>query len=126
MKHHYHDIVEKLGTPSWWDENGTPRYCPFGPEHNADIYARQVALLLIQCQSCGHEFTVCMSSGPLEVPLSKRIDDHSIHYGDPPNTSCCAGGATMNSDPRRVVELWHRPQMKWERAAEYEREIPDG
>ena len=124
MKHHYHDIIEKLGPPSWWDENGTPRYCLFAPKHSADIYAQQTALLLIECQSCGQEFAVCMSNGMLETTLAKQIDDHSIHYGDPPNAQCCSAGATMNSVPKRIIEFWYRPEAVWQRVPEYEREIP--
>lgn len=30
----------------------------------------------------------------------------TLHYGDPPNTGCCLSGASMNSEPRRILEYW--------------------
>jgi hypothetical protein len=93
-----------------------------------DIYADECALILIACQGCGHEYPVAMSistgwakamaqgSGGTFRTLAERIRDGSIHYGDPPNTGCCAAGATMNSEPKRVLEYWHKPgRIKWER-----------
>ena len=124
MNHHYRDITDKLGDPQWWDEYGVPRYCPFAPNEVADIYAHQVALLEILCQGCGRSFRVAMSSGRLETPLSRRISDHSIHYGDPPNAGCCPDGAAMNSEPQRIIEFWTRERAEWERQPKWEDALP--
>lgn len=40
--------------------------------------------------------------------LADSIREKSLHYGDPPNVDCCGAGATMNSEPRRVLEYWRR------------------
>jgi hypothetical protein len=100
--------------PLWWDENGVPRYKPHHPKLCPDIYATEIALLRISCQSCDTEFEVQMSwsehadlmslvnamrmiksatgvslhVGPRTIStataLSERVKDGSIHYGDPP------------------------------------------
>lgn len=107
MHHHYSDIRDKLGEPQWWDEYAVPRYCDFGPRQAAYIYARQIVLLLIECQNCGTEFKVCMTSGDLDKKsLEELVQADEIHYGDPPHTQCCPAGPTMNSVPRRVLEFW--------------------
>lgn len=134
MNHHYADIRDKLGEPQWWDEYAVPRYCDFGPRESANIYADHAVLLLIECQDCGTEFKVCMS-GRKGYPAGdgyegrKGLDDavreDEIHYGDPPNSGCCAAGPTMNSVPRRVLEFWQRAEngWDWERVPDLEREI---
>ena len=58
-----------------------------------------------------------------------------LHYGDPPNSQCCAAGPTMNSEPHRVVEFWKRRsfnetwkphELLWERDHSLETDIrPD-
>lgn len=146
MKNEYADIRSKIEEqPSWFDENGTPRYCPFAPEHAADIYAEECCLLVIECQGCGRPFLVCLSlsmadrarqrlmfragARPDREPttLAELIRTDAIHYGDPPNVSCCAAGPTMNSIPRRVVEFWAAPtassKYRWQRVPELERPI---
>lgn len=123
MKHHYKDITDKLGTPIWWDENGTPRYCLFHPKHTANIYATEAALARIECQGCRAEFDVCLSSRSMESPLHERIDDHRLHYGDPPNFGCCPSGPTMNSIMCEVLQFWVNNRGEWERNAAYEIEI---
>lgn len=130
MKHHYRDITDKLGEPLWWDEAGVPRYCEFGPRETNDIYVDQVVLLEIACQQCGRRFKVAMSWGSdmgyfRKIPsLFEQIESKEIHYGDPPNYGCCPAGATMNSEPIRVLEAWQRGEgFEWERMAEYEVEI---
>lgn len=61
MHHHYEDIRNKIAEqPSWFDENA---YEPFAPHIGADIYADEIALVLIACQSCGREFRVAFSFG---------------------------------------------------------------
>lgn len=108
----YTDITSKLGDPIWWDENAVPRYCPFSPEAAANIYAREVALVEIQCQMCGHQFPVAFSWSSLETlhnvqipPISERIIKKELCYRDPPNY-CCNSGACTTSVPLRVLEFW--------------------
>lgn len=113
MKHHYTDILSRIAEPpTWFDENGTPRYGAFHPSALPDIYAREACLLLIRCQNCGTEFQVGMSWSQSDAVLRKQpslrslIESGEIHYGDPPNMHCCPSGPTMNSVPVRVLEFW--------------------
>jgi hypothetical protein len=131
VNHHYPDIVDRLGTPQWWDEHAVPRYCTFAPQHAANIYAAEVCLLEIACQDCATAFRVCMSVGPLDGSLAGAVEADTIHYGDPPNAGCCAAGPTMNSVPLRVLEFWAQggpgPQrFDWIRRPKLERVIPCG
>lgn len=120
MNHSYGDITVRLGLPAWWDEHGVPRYCDFEPQAVSNIYARQAVLLEIACQSCGARFRVCLTIGPLD----ERVNDvGELHYGDPPNTSCCPAGPTMSSVPLRVLEFWQRNAGDWTRRADLEKSI---
>jgi len=120
MHHHYRDIIDRIDErPKWWDEDGVPRYCEFGPDEGAHIYANEIALLEIRCQNCHTHFKVAISNTPgnfgpkgfhwspneMENALRKG---NGLHYGDPPNAGCCASGPTMNSEPIRVLEFWRR------------------
>jgi len=135
MKGDYREILEVMGAPKWWNEHGSPRYVDFAPNESANIYAVEVVLALITCQSCGHEFHVCFSQGQYEMMESARslasyIKDHDLHYGDPPNADCCLAGPTMNSVPMRVLEFWSRElgntKDGWTRHPEFELDIqPD-
>lgn len=120
MKAPYNDIVDKLGKPTWWDDHGVPRYCEPHPKHAPCIYSRQVLFFEIQCQACQTRFTVSMTGRMLEQEdLGELIKDHKIHYGDPPNF-CCASGATMNSEPLRVVSLWQMDKdYNWKELEEF-------
>src|SRR3990167_11191431 len=96
VHYHYRDIRSRIAEPpKWWDEHGTPRYCDFGPGETSDIYFKECCLLRIRCQDCGAKFDVCMSWNLLDkamhdaASLSERIENGSIHYGDPPNDRCC-------------------------------------
>lgn len=106
----YEDITDVMGEPRWWDENGCPRYCGFGTQRLANIYAVESCLVLIECQSCGREFKTAFSRSRYDVALHGSLADlirhRTLHYGDPPNTSCCPTGPTMNSIPIRVLEYW--------------------
>jgi hypothetical protein len=132
MHHHYDDITGRIKEPPlWYDENGVPRYCEFGPDEGASIYARQIALLEIACQACGERFMVAMSWTPSlcatdqhDWSLADLIQDGSIHYGDPPNADCCGIGASMNCEDLRVVEFWVRGIGK-QRVPEMEVLLPD-
>ena len=69
MKQRYDDIIDAVGTvPTWWQENGVPRFCEFSPEKAPDIYADEAALVEIACQACHERYLVCMTTS-----------QHSIH-----------------------------------------------
>jgi hypothetical protein len=142
MNHHYADIRGRAGEPDWFDEHAVPRYGAFQPAACADIYAREIVLLQIACQGCGARFAVCMSQSDMGlVPVAEEsnrwtygrtrtlrslVEADEIHYGDPPNTGCCAAGASMNSVPVRVLEFWDRGDIgrgRPVRMAELERNI---
>lgn len=162
MKGNFSDIINAAGTktPKWWDENGVPRFCDFHPHEVSNIYADEVVLMEIACQSCGDIYHVAMSSkkmdaesqrdaliqrvfiyavrrGEVEMTLDSleafekkyehikcSLADHiregTLHYGDPPNTGCCASGASMNSLALRVLEYWKRESYQWVRNPELE------
>ena len=152
MLTHYEDILSRIAEPPrWFDEHGVPRYCEFAPQHIANIYADECALLAIECQSCGRPFNVAIDAAMANRMASKEsaewrtladvIRSHDIHYGDPPNVNCCGVGHTQNSIPRRVLEYWERIQetaidpasglrvvrghRHWTRDHSLEIEIPD-
>jgi hypothetical protein len=131
-----------------------PRYCDFAPHRIANIYARECALLAIECQNCGRPFIVALDeraannnviSRPGQEPpwrtLADIIRSHQIEYRDPPNVECCPVGASMTSTTRRVLEYWERHQEtytepgssllltrgppEWQRDHSLEIEIPD-
>jgi hypothetical protein len=131
MHHHYGDIRSRIAEPpTWWDENGVPRWGEFTPDAASYIYAAQTVLLLIECQSCETEFKVCMTGQDyawprfekptaetmIKNPLEKAVREGTLHYGDPPNADCCMAGPTMNSVPRTVLEFWdddkRRPDLE--------------
>lgn len=150
---HYGDILDRISeAPVWFDENAVPRYCKFSTQETAYIYAREAALVLIECQACATQFRVAFTELNLREKLwddsnnkvnniSDLIEDGSIHYGDPPNVRCCAAGASMNSIPIRVLEYWYQPVIRGEgleghvvkdprsldfrRGPEFEIDIPD-
>jgi hypothetical protein len=121
MNTEYDDIRSRIAEPpKWWDEFAVPRYCDFHPRRAANIYAREAALLLIECQACGTKFRVCMSAGR---GVAEVIGAGSIHYGDPPNIRCCEAGPTMNCVDVRILEYWRRPDFDWIRDAALEIEL---
>lgn len=128
MNKYYADIIEKIADPIlWWDENAVPRFCEFQPSEVANIYADEIALLLIACQYCGTEFKVAISRSTFDRHVNHRpflandIKNHRIAYGDPPNANCCAPGPTMNADELKVLEYWQRDNnFEWSRIDEYE------
>ena len=140
MNHHYNDIRTRIDEPPvWFDERAVPRYCCFAPGETANIYCNETALVVIACQACGERFNVCFSQSRIDIgwilrygaepqpTLADKIRDGSIHYGDPPNTDCCAAGATMNCDDLRVLEYWYRDEVGfgWKRDASLEVEIDE-
>lgn len=128
MNHHYNDIRSRIQSkPLWFDENAVPRYEPFNCRDRANIYAKEVTLLEIACQNCGHRFDVCMTNNWNGPTLRQQIEDGLIHYGDPPNVQCCMAGPTMNCLDLRVIEYWHNPKIfEWIRVTELEIVLPDG
>ena len=140
----YSDIRDKLGEPLWHDEHGVPRYCEFHPEH-CGIYDRHVALLEIECQSCGQRFPVSASwdhgdaiqawvsagkpqgfkwEDALELPTPTNHGG-SFTFGDAPwhGERQCAG-TTMTTDTIRVLQFWSRDGgehgFDWRRRPEFE------
>jgi hypothetical protein len=107
---HYDDIISRIDIePIWFDEHAVPRYCEFAPERSASIYVSEVALAEITCQGCGRLFRVAFSRVNVQSgTVAEAIRTKTLHYGDPPNVECCITGASMNSQPRRVIEYWHR------------------
>ena len=111
VKHSYEDITSRIPiAPLWYDENGVPRYSVFGPSEVGNIYANEVALIEIACQSCETIFHVGVAgdlNATSEKPLAENILNGSWRYGDPPNTGCCPSGPTMNSMPIQVLSYMH-------------------
>ena len=132
MYRRYDDILSRIGEePAWFDEHAVPRYCEFAPEKIADIYADEAALAEVTCQWCKHVFRVAFSqdNAYAQVPsesIAEAIRSRTLHFGDPPNF-CCDVGASMNSEPRRVIEYWHRHDpYTWTRDSSFEVDIrPD-
>lgn len=117
----YGDILSRIDeTPLWFDECAVPRFEPFTPDMLANIYASETVLMLIRCQACRAEFHVALSARG-NGALAAKIQDNTIHFGDPPNTGCCDVGATENSVAVRVLEYWLSPSVfAWERDASLE------
>src|SRR3989304_6539495 len=116
MHEGYEDIISRIPEPpSWWDQNGTPRYGKFHPSACPDIYSNEVVLLGIACQDCAREFEVEMHSS-----LWSTFHPVKLHYGDPPRHGCV--GDTMNCEDLAVLQVWHRPYEthEWERRPELE------
>ena len=118
MNRYYGDILSRIAEPPlWFDEHAVPRWCLFSPGELADIYAREAALVLIECQFCRTSFEVAFSStgarekGGRKDQLAELIEEGRLHYGDPPNIECCEGGPSANSVPIRVLEYWVRPYL---------------
>jgi hypothetical protein len=127
----YSDITTRLGAPLWYDENGTPRYDPFTPRMTANIYASEVVLYEIVCQSCGETFLVADSWHVMDDMVSRvpvgsvrqAVEERTLHYGDPPHHKRgehLCGGTTMNCDDLRTVEFWQRDALDWERVPSLE------
>lgn len=124
MHHHYRDILSRIAEPPrWFDENGVPRFDDFDPDTMANIYAQECVLMVIRCQACGVAFEVALDARTARQnllspetsgfrALAEIIRSGEVHYGDPPNTGCCAAGPTMNSVPVRVVQYWRRVRLK--------------
>jgi len=120
MHVYYHDIIDRLGEPIWWSEHAVPRYCKFAPEE-CDVYATEVVLLRIACQSCSKIFDVALSTDCYaKIHLSDRVSIKRLYYGDPPNMECCDTGIVETSIPLRVLEYWKMVDYKFVRMPEIE------
>jgi hypothetical protein len=108
----YDDILSRISTPPvWFDEHAVPRYCAFEPARSASIHIGEIALAEISCQACGRRFRVALSAVNFpKQPIAEAIRNKTLHYGDPPRHDAeqCHAGATMNSEPLRVLEYWRR------------------
>jgi len=138
----YEDIIEAAGAqrPLWWDQNGVPRFRSHHPNLASDIYAEQVVLLRIACQSCLHEQLVQMTWGPgdalrslirdewaalrkgerfdAEAParsLADAVRDGTLHYGDPPHHAVGDSGDFCHAGC--TMSAWSlRVEEFWKRA----------
>jgi hypothetical protein len=129
----YYDILQLTDQePVWYDEAGVPRFSKFEPGDCNDIYAQEVALVLLECQNCGRQMKCAVSLDIYtyidgrevqHTPLSETIKKGYSGYGVPPcwekGKSQCAG-STMTPEEIRVLEFWHRPNGEWERVPELE------
>lgn len=117
-----YDMANFIGREvEWYGIHGEPRFTTFNPRA-ATVYADQCALVEIACQNCGqlfpvaaewHNFSSFHILTKLPNPdLRQQFADGSWHYGDPPNTSCCPAGPTMNSEPRRLLQFWERDDLR--------------
>ena len=62
MHQHYRDILDRIDeAPTWFDENGVPRFGDFLPGYLGNIYAREAALAEVACQACGRMFKVALT-----------------------------------------------------------------
>jgi len=126
MKADYKDITSRIDEkPSWYDQNGVPRYGKFHPDNCPDIYANMVVLMRIECQSCGMPFDV-------ELHKDDYFGTHlgiprTWHYGDPPRHGHSGGvrcaGETMNCIDIEVLKVYKRNHNKksgWARVKELE------
>lgn len=133
MWSNYASITSRIKDPIlWWDERGIPCYDPFRPQDVCDIYANEVALVEIECQSCRRKFRVAMHLNALDITLGDcdtlewQVQQGCLFYGDPPrheyqDTGKRCAGETMSSDVLRVVEFWEKKSMEWVRVPELER-----
>lgn len=130
MNQSFDDIYSRIKEdPTWWDENGVPRYDEFHPSYISNIYANEVMLILIHCQSCCHPFRVAVHKSAFDHVHSDRSLRDSIPdvgYGDPPNMGCCAAGPSMQSESIRVLEYWESDSnIEWVRRPEFEVDLID-
>ena len=131
----YDDIRSRISEePTWFDDNGVPRYGKFHPNSVPNIYAEEALLMEISCQDCGEVFFVALQTAgmmdklwnPKARSLSERIEEFlkedngfPFHYGDPPIHGCV--GDTMNCNDHRIVEFWSKGKdFEWKRVSKYE------
>jgi hypothetical protein len=132
MRAVYRDILEAAGKPPlWWDRNGTPRFAPFRPELCPNIYAKEVALLLIECGGCqkrfhvevhSHQYTERLLSTAMAEMAAPNQTLEPPDYGDPPRHECQSAGETMHADTIQVLEFWEQSRTtgNWQRRPDLE------
>lgn len=127
----YHDILKRIAEPPKWWLDGVPRYDAFSP-HDATVYARQVALVHIECRDCGTRYDVALVYPNHEHRHDLRyVIDYGNAFetiGDPPNAcpqsfTSSHGGATMTAIQVAVLEFWERPEFDWIRNPSFERPL---
>lgn len=141
MLTNYDDIIKNAGEPSWYDEYGVPRYCPFAPKE-CGVYINAVTLFIIECQDCRERFnvaTVWNNTFPFmeQLRLAQERGEstwsigwekepplkHAPSYGDPPRHDCSGGaGEVMSSNTVSVIELWVQENFDWVRKEEIKTE----
>lgn len=58
MFNDFSDIRSRIDEePSWYDDNGTPRYGEFHPDLISSIYATEVSLIDVMCSICFKRFS---------------------------------------------------------------------
>ena len=88
----------------------------------ASIHIGEIALIEITCQECQRRFRVALLV--MNVPeqtIFKAIQRKTLHYGDTPrhdshdaaDSDECIAGASMNSEPRHVLEYWRRHDRRY-------------
>ena len=126
MHQHYKDILDRIDEPpKWFDDRGVPRFQEFSPRLLGNIYSSEAALAEVSCQRCHRMFRVALTNAFAKrgSSLSDEIRLGRMHYGDPPNVACCAGGPSMNSVMHKIVEYWSRDlevNLDWQRDPTYE------
>jgi hypothetical protein len=113
----YEDITDRIAdSPQWW-LNGVPRYGAFSPGQ-VDVYAREVALLLVEGQYPEGRFQVGVFSPSVDFRFGFR--SHLLAYGDidsgdPPNYKDRAT-PHMSTSTIRVLQYWKRDdRYTWHR-----------
>jgi hypothetical protein len=120
----YKDIIDRITEPpTWYDENGVPRYGEFTPDNCPNIYSSRVGLFKIACQHCGKTFCVEMHANMVIDSFRRNNPPSMWHYGDPPFHGCV--GDSMNCIDVAVVQFWEwtAGSFDWIRAEQYEGEI---
>lgn len=114
MFRYYGDILSRIAEePTWWQEEGVPRYGAFDPAESTGIYCNEVVLLEIACQHCDHRFFVTVERDATDRRLAKEIREGEMGWADPPNAGCCGWGPRDTSVPIRVVEYWARGHQEY-------------
>ena len=126
MHQYYKDILDRIDeAPTWFDDDGVPRFGDFSPGKLGTIYASEAALAEVSCQACGRMFKVALTEAFAckRLGLSDEIRLRRVHYGDPPNVNCCGAGPSMNSEMQRILEYWPRDyevSSGWQRDPTFE------
>jgi hypothetical protein len=138
MTPEYEDIKSRISEePTWYDDNGVPRYGKFQPRNAPNIYANEVALVEIGCQGCELTWLVSFTRSSMDdvraklmgrepQTIAEAIRSGSLHYGDPPShVETDHAGSTMNCLDWRVIEYWSHENFDWVRDPSLEIELPD-